>query len=684
MRISPVARGALAGVFVSVSLWAADALTLGRLGFAGVEDQESQARVVAVARGPILEMEARLMFLHAACGAGFGALATVAGLRAFGRFGRGGVFLPAAAMTLLAHGAALFGMMARYPQVYADRYWLRGGWRAALQHLVTHRLGPWPFDILLVVLVALPALLVAASLLGNTSRRMRGTTAAAAAVVLLVAGATSQRVATNDTRRRPTSLLVLAADSLRTDRIREAVMPQTARLSGRGTLFRHAFTPVARTFPSWVSILTGRETRGHGVRTMFPAPADLAGIGPTFMSVLRDRGYRTFVISDFAGDIFPRFDGGFAEVDAPTLTVDDLARSTVLAAHDFSLPLLRLRPLRALFPEWRNLASLSDPEWLTDAALRRMSEEPERPYAGVVFYSTAHFPYVAPYPDYLRGASGYAGPYLYHAPPVGVAAEPSPLDIEQIRGRYDAALTAVDRAMGRIYAAAGPDTLVVVLGDHGEELYDRPGIAGHGDTLASEAQRVPLLMVGPGIASGQEQAAQVRLTDLAATVLALLGAAPSGEPFGDGVSLFSQVPRPLCVETDMWFWPDRPRGLAGHRLTYPGIGALLALDVKTRQIHLGPGHVSRVESSKDRGLVLGHRMWHERLTPTGILREEVRLPGVPDEQAGVDLPALFESRCVAGDAALARLLGGIVYVPQSALAGGSSGDGSCPTCGLGR
>jgi hypothetical protein len=387
------------------------------------------------------------------------------------------------------------------------------------------------------------------------------------------------------------------------------------------------------------------------------------------VSELRDRGYRTFVVSDFAGDIFPRFPGGFQVVDTPNLTAEALARATVFAAHGFSLPLLRLGPLRGLLDEWRNLASLSDPEWLVDRALAQLRAARGRPFVGVVFFSTSHFPYVAPWPDYLWRAGAYRGPYLYHAPPVlGDRAETKE-DVEQVRARFDGSLRAVDRATRRLLEALGAEgqldrTVVVVSGDHGEELYEEPGIAGHGDVVGGErSQVVPILLRGPGVARGRVSNAQVRLTDLGATLLGLVD--PARETFGDGVSLFAPVPdRPLCLETGIWFWPTLPAGLRGRRLVYPGIAELLELDPGTREMVLRRDLQVMVESAKRRGLVLGARLWLEQLTPGGHEAEERALPGVDPQGVGVDLKRLFDERCVAGDPRLQRFLGAVVYRPE--------------------
>ena len=80
---------------------------------------------------------------------------------------------------------------------------------------------------------------------------------------------------------------------------------------------------------------------------------------------------------------------------------------------------------------------MSDPEWLIDRTLMHVGRSGGRPWLGVVFFSTPHFPYVAPYPDYLWRAENYLGPYLYHAPPAMGERVPAPGDVEQVRARYD-------------------------------------------------------------------------------------------------------------------------------------------------------------------------------------------------------------------------------------------------------
>ncbi len=103
---------------------------------------------------------------------------------------------------------------------------------------------------------------------------------------------------------------------------------------------------------------------------------------------------------------------------------------------------------------------------------------------------------------------------------------------------YDAAITRADTTLQRLWhelerrdlAAA---TLFVVTSDHGEEFWEH-GSSGHGYSLHDENLRVPLILRHPSLAP-QRIAAQVRLVDLAPTLVELLGLAMP--PAWSGVSL---------------------------------------------------------------------------------------------------------------------------------------------------
>ena len=99
---------------------------------------------------------------------------------------------------------------------------------------------------------------------------------------------------------------------------------------------------------------------------------------------------------------------------------------------------------------------------------------------------------------------------------------------EAVHDLYRAEVRAVDAAVGEVLEALERGglcdrTLVVVLADHGEEFWDHGG-SEHGRTVYEEVIRVPLLMRWTGhVAAGMRIDPVVRLTDVAPTLLDLVG-----------------------------------------------------------------------------------------------------------------------------------------------------------------
>lgn len=88
-----------------------------------------------------------------------------------------------------------------------------------------------------------------------------------------------------------------------------------------------------------------------------------------------------------------------------------------------------------------------------------------------------------------------------------------------LRASYAVNVVATERRIARLLADLPADTLVAVVGDHGEALGEG-GHRGHGHHLDDVETRVPLALrgLGPGVVS-----AQVATWDLGATLLAIAG-----------------------------------------------------------------------------------------------------------------------------------------------------------------
>jgi arylsulfatase A-like enzyme len=397
------------------------------------------------------------------------------------------------------------------------------------------------------------------------------------------------------------NILLLAADSLRADRLDPRLTPTLCRLAAEGTRFDRAYVSIPRTFPSWVTLLTGRHAHHHGIRSMFPTWEERARDFDALPARFAHAGYTTGVVSDYAGDIFGRIDLGFARVDTPSFDFRQLIRQRALERETPLLPLLHSQLGRAIFPIMRERNDAADPMLLADditSALSSMttSKRGGAPFFLTAFFSTAHFPYAAPFPYYAKYTDpAYRGRFKYHKPVGlgGVDAPPDAGDVAQVQALYDGAVTSIDDAVQRVLRALktmGLDhnTIVVVTADHGETLYDNEHGQGHGDHLfGDEGTHVPLVIFDPR--AGAEFAGRrvpdiARDVDLAPTLYDLAGVDPPLDL--DGRSLAAALrggalpPRFAYAESELWFTEEIPGLPASLRMPYPGILALTELDGK--------------------------------------------------------------------------------------------------------
>lgn len=524
------------------------------------------------------------------------------------------------------HASLLAYAMAKMPQLYVGSFYAKGGLPRLLQLLTTDVLGrPGVVVLSLAAIVAYlqhdprkwrESLLHVRSMLPKHYWKF----SAPAALVLAVAGVEagdSRTVSVENTLRAVTPVrtahaadggapmvVVLAADSLRADRFNATTMPKTWAFFQQGTRFPSAYVSLPRTFPSWVTWLTGRHPHHHGIRSMFPTWADREKDFDALPGRLEKQGFKTGVSSDYAGDIFSRIDLGFSRVNTPTFDFRELVRQRALERETPLLPLLHSRTGRSLFPVLREMNDAADPFFLAKDAIQTSDRLGAGPQFLTVFFSTAHFPYAAPAPYYsMYTDAGYRGPFKYHRPRgLGNEGEPTPEDVKQIRGLYDGAVRAIDDAFAEILKdleARGrlQHAWVILTADHGEALYEGQGPGeqptvgtkghgiGHGDHLfGDEALHVPFAIRGPGIPAG-ENAAMVRDIDLAPTLYELTKApAPSDL---DGRSLVPVIaagketekePVYGYAETGLWFTDEISALGSGLRLPYPGITGLTEVD----------------------------------------------------------------------------------------------------------
>jgi len=573
----------------------------------GVRDEATRDRALQIFGAAIVRDQLRLLFLYLGIGALLGLVATALGrIWDYGRHARPGRLARAVrsvSLIVVLHLYFLARGIILYPQLYAEGLYDRGGLGAAVQVALTHHVPRWLLDaafvVGLVVAVGVPLWrrarewgLVgrAVRLWGALRPRLRDRRVLVALGVVLSAFVAVGVVAALPSRApaRGPNVILISVDSLRGDRItadRARVAPRVWDLATRGTHYRQAFVTLPRTFPSWVSLLTGRYPHHHGIRTMFPSWEERGRVKGALPELLHARGYRTAVVSDFAGEIFTRIELGFDTVRAPYFRFRDMLAQRGLQIHRNLMPYIANRYGHARLPAMAGLAENADPDIVNRTALETLRQvaRSERFFL-TVFYSASHFPYAARDPYYRTfGDPHYRGPFLYQKPVAVTPKVISDADLRQIAALYDGSVHTADLAIGRLLdevkrLGLEQNTIIVVTSDHGENLLELGRGMGHGEHLRGDrVVHVPLVIYDP-IHHPPPRAvdAITRDVDVAPTLTALLGAPPLPEV--DGVDLGplargekSDLGSRAYHETGLWMLPGGRYDGPGERIMYPPV-----------------------------------------------------------------------------------------------------------------
>ncbi len=321
-----------------------------------------------------------------------------------------------------------------------------------------------------------------------------------------LAGLLSAAPPVDDVQERPNVLLV-SIDSLRADHLgsygyERDTSPTIDRLAREGVLFENAISPASWTVPAHMTLLTALPPEVHQVsshrRALHPAAVTLA-------EVLRDAGYRT---------------AGF--VSGPTV-MSNYGFGQGFELYDETVAAMHRNPNRGITSPAivERVAAYLD-EW--DASGRGA------PFFAFVHLWDVHYDYAppAPYdrmfdPDYTGDLTSedFERNERLHA---GMPER----DLQHLIALYDGEIRFTDEHLGRIVEhlerlGVLDHTIVVVTSDHGDEFFEH-GQKGHSKTLYDEIVRVPLVIrYPPRVTFGRRITEQVRLMDVAPTILGLAG-----------------------------------------------------------------------------------------------------------------------------------------------------------------
>ncbi len=349
------------------------------------------------------------------------------------------------------------------------------------------------------------------------------------------------------------SLLLITLDTFRADHVGALgatgdPTPNLDRLADRGALFTRAYAQIPITGPSHMSILSGTYPWTHD--TMANGVAVPNSV-PVLPEIARAAGYRTAAfVSAFVLDGVFGYGRGFQIYDDALLEPKGV--------HDLST--LRVwEQLRVRFGSISEVERRGD-HTVDDAVAWLETVDPDEPFLLWVHLFDPHGPYAPPAPfdrAYYDGDPRDPA-HTTMATATGVAEYMKPslagvTDLAWPVAQYKGEVAFTDQQLGRLLdtlAGAGRagDTVVLVVGDHGESLVEHDYYFNHGAHLYDPSTRVPMVLVAPGrIPAGARVDDIVENVDLLPTLLPLLGLpAPGelpgsdlapltrGEPAGDG------------------------------------------------------------------------------------------------------------------------------------------------------
>ena len=543
---------------------------------------------------------------------------------------------------LFAYGCWLIGSMLKYPALFEGRL---PAWVQRLLFHIGFKVTPQSLFALAIIVATVPFLRNAMRLVRSVhrARAYRMVIAMVLLPLLLLLVTELSWPVRVEPRPAGANILFVGIDSLRTDRLQKSeVTPSLHELlvDPQTIVWRDHYVGIPRTFPSWIEMLQGLPAASTGIRHMFPGFAERSRPFAGWVSQLKGSGYETTVRSDFAGDIFPRFQAGFDHVYAPSLTLMTMIRLNTDQACVALLPMMITGPFKFLFSALKESPAYADPEHLGLEFRRQLPQKSSagKPWLETLFFSTAHFPYAAPYPYYsLFSTAAYSGPYRFQKNPELSAGNDAAdgEEVAQVRALYDGSIRAVDAELGRVFQqlkAQGlwDNTLVIVTADHGEDLFERDHLQGHGEHLRGEnVLKVPLLIKLPKglVPTVKDLDFTTRSIDIGATIMAAVRLPAA---VGEGVNLLpwmigrpQDTPKLLAyAETGLWFARTGTAYFQKYRLDYPGISGLLNFDQGySGEIVLNPLYQQIMVTAKHRMMLDGDYKLIYMPTPQGLRYE---------------------------------------------------------------
>ncbi len=259
------------------------------------------------------------------------------------------------------------------------------------------------------------------------------------------------------------NIILIGVDSVRPDFTgyfgHHAHTPAIDLFLSNAVTFKEAYTPLGRTFPAWISILTAKYPKNSFARNNLPDPSKIIK-NETLAKRLQQAGYHTIYASDEKRFSNITKDYGFDQLIGPSMGVNDFILGSL---SDFPLTnLLTKLPFAAtLFPynySNRAAAVTYDPEHFIPLLKNALANRPNKPLFLAVHLCLSHWPFT-----WARDHNSNMS----------------------FANQYKNSVEGVDKQVGEMLSSLKQlglldNSIVVLLSDHGT------GLGLPGDTLLDE------------------------------------------------------------------------------------------------------------------------------------------------------------------------------------------------------
>ncbi|MFC3908692.1 sulfatase-like hydrolase/transferase [Legionella dresdenensis] len=257
------------------------------------------------------------------------------------------------------------------------------------------------------------------------------------------------------------NIIIIGVDSINPDNVNAHDTPVINEFLDNSVRFTDTISPLARTYPAWVSILTGRYPNHTQARENL-MPQDTVNSNQSLAWVLQHQGYQTVYASDERR--FNNIDKeyGFESITGPKIGVNEIILGSF---NDFPLSnlLINTKIAKWLLPyNYLNRASYFAyyPNTFNQVLKTTLEQQnPNQPLFFAVHYTISHWPYAW---------AGTSPAEFYN-----------PFDAHRRKKIYKQALAIADQQVGIMLESLKhmgllQNSMVILLSDHGEVLF-KPG-----------------------------------------------------------------------------------------------------------------------------------------------------------------------------------------------------------------